>query len=261
MGEFYLVTWRDTENTAIAEIIERRPVRESTKKPSSSKKSGKAAAAAESEDGQPPEVKQEAETVPADAKAKDLEYYVHYCDYDRRLDEWVKPGRIDVQSGPQPAPESANSHGGGHGGASSSKKRKLDEVGGAPEGGGNVPNVAAAMKEHEEITKVKNIGSIALGRHAIDAWYYSPFPAEYCNHDTIYICEFCLKYFKRQKSHQRHRQKCDLRHPPGTEIYRDNDMNLSVWEIDGKTNKVYCQVRQSLRWGRRLCEGLVWRRG
>jgi len=33
--------------------------------------------------------------------------------------------------------------------------------------------------------------------------------------------------------------KCDLRHPPGNEIYRSG--NISVFEVDGKKNKIYCQ--------------------
>ena len=38
---------------------------------------------------------------------------------------------------------------------------------------------------------------------------------------------------------KRHVNKCNWRHPPGTEIYRKND--LSVFEVDGNTNKIYCQ--------------------
>ena len=33
--------------------------------------------------------------------------------------------------------------------------------------------------------------------------------------------------------------KCDLKHPPGNEIYRKG--SLSVFEVDGKKNKIYCQ--------------------
>jgi len=33
--------------------------------------------------------------------------------------------------------------------------------------------------------------------------------------------------------------KCDLRHPPGNEIYRQGE--LSMFEVDGKKNKIYCQ--------------------
>ncbi|CAD6931702.1 unnamed protein product [Tilletia controversa] len=37
----------------------------------------------------------------------------------------------------------------------------------------------------------------------------------------------------------RHRMKCKVRHPPGDEIYRDG--NVSVFEVDGRKNKIYCQ--------------------
>lgn len=37
----------------------------------------------------------------------------------------------------------------------------------------------------------------------------------------------------------RHQEKCTWRHPPGTEIYRRED--ISVFEVDGNVNKLYCQ--------------------
>lgn len=44
----------------------------------------------------------------------------------------------------------------------------------------------------------------------------------------------------------RHVSKCSPpegkgcpRHPPGDEIYRQRD--LSLWEVDGRKNRVYCQ--------------------
>jgi len=33
--------------------------------------------------------------------------------------------------------------------------------------------------------------------------------------------------------------KCKARHPPGDEIYRDG--TISVFEVDGRRNKIYCQ--------------------
>lgn len=33
--------------------------------------------------------------------------------------------------------------------------------------------------------------------------------------------------------------KCKARHPPGDEIYRDN--SISIFEVDGRKNKIYCQ--------------------
>jgi len=44
---------------------------------------------------------------------------------------------------------------------------------------------------------------------------------------------------KKKKTLLRHQTKCDLRHPPGNEIYRDGE--LSMFEVDGQKNKIYCQ--------------------
>jgi histone acetyltransferase MYST1 len=105
------------------------------------------------------------------------------------------------------------------------------------------PALAALEREHEEITKVKNIPRIELGKWEIDAWYYAPYPDDYTGdqlkEDKLYICEFCLKYMKKAATLERHKRVCTLRHPPGDEIYRYN--GLSMFEVDGKDNKIYCQ--------------------
>ena len=98
---------------------------------------------------------------------------------------------------------------------------------------------AELEKEHEEVTKVKNIQEIEMGRYSIQTWYFSPYPQEYCQQETLYVCEYCLKYMKRKKTLDRHKSKCEWRHPPGTEIYRDKE--LSAFEVDGISNKIYCQ--------------------
>lgn len=99
--------------------------------------------------------------------------------------------------------------------------------------------MSAAEREHEEITKVKNINVIELGRYEIDTWYFSPYPEEFAKCSKLYLCEFCLKYMKKKRTLARHRLKCDLRTPPGNEIYRLD--NLSIFEVDGKQQKIYCQ--------------------
>jgi histone acetyltransferase MYST1 len=48
---------------------------------------------------------------------------------------------------------------------------------------------------HEQATKIKTIPRIEFGKFSCEAWYYSPYPNEYHNIDTLYICEYCLKYF------------------------------------------------------------------
>lgn len=55
----------------------------------------------------------------------------------------------------------------------------------------------------------------------------------------LFLCEFCLKYSKSKAVLDRHQEKCTWRNPPGTEIYRREE--ISVFEVDGNVNKLYCQ--------------------
>uniref|UniRef100_S4RXD6 Histone acetyltransferase KAT5 n=1 Tax=Petromyzon marinus TaxID=7757 RepID=S4RXD6_PETMA len=95
-------------------------------------------------------------------------------------------------------------------------------------------------KSHDDIvTRMKNIECIELGRHRLKPWYFSPYPQELTSLPVLYLCEFCLKYLKSLTCLQRHMHKCNLRHPPGNEIYRKG--NISFFEIDGRKNKAYSQ--------------------
>ena len=101
------------------------------------------------------------------------------------------------------------------------------------------PASAAFEREHEETTKVKNIETIVMGSWLVAAWYYSPFPVEYSDVETLYVCEYCLSYMKKRKTLKRHNVECTCRQPPGKEIYRHE--NISVYELDGKEHRAYCQ--------------------
>lgn len=83
------------------------------------------------------------------------------------------------------------------------------------------------------------IKKMEIGRFEIATWYSSPYPEEYARLPKIYLCEYCLKYMKTATILRRHMAKCVWRHPPGDEIYRKT--SISVFEVDGKKNKVYCQ--------------------
>lgn len=85
------------------------------------------------------------------------------------------------------------------------------------------------------------IRTIRFGRYDIRPWYDAPFPEEYANipDGRLWICEFCLKYMRSAFAFGRHRMKCKARHPPGDEIYRDG--LVSIFEVDGRKNKIYCQ--------------------
>ncbi|XP_041829319.1 histone acetyltransferase KAT7 isoform X1 [Melanotaenia boesemani] len=91
-----------------------------------------------------------------------------------------------------------------------------------------------------QITEGSNmIKTIVFGRYELDTWYHSPYPEEYARLGRLYVCEFCLKYMKSQTILRRHMAKCVWKHPPGDEVYRKG--SISVFEVDGKKNKIYCQ--------------------
>ncbi|KAK4490092.1 hypothetical protein RD792_000748 [Penstemon davidsonii] len=171
----------------------------------------------------------------------DYEYYVHYTEFNRRLDEWIKLDQLDLNSVETDVDEKVEDK------VTSLKmtrhqKRKIDETHVEVLSEiiqGHEELDAASLREHEEFTKVKNIATIELGRYEIETWYFSPFPPEYNDCTKLFFCEFCLNFMKRKEQLQRHMRKCDLKHPPGDEIYRNG--TLSMFEVDGKKNKVYGQ--------------------
>ena len=90
-----------------------------------------------------------------------------------------------------------------------------------------------------EIARVKNLNRVQIGRHEVEAWYFSPYPREFAHAPLIYICEFCLSFYDSSYRFQRHRLRCTLLHPPGNEIYRHED--ISFFEIDGKKQSTWCR--------------------
>lgn len=203
IGDKYLIAWRNGQSQ-VGEIIEKRLSRRYRDSYSSSE----------------------------ERSASDYEYYVHFTGFDRRLDEWVTLDRIDLAAplGTEDEHSSRTKRPG---------KRRLEDSSDGKKDLTKEATLQSMEKEHDEITKVKNIQSIILGRYEVETWYFSPFPEEYCGEDKMYICEFCLKYMKKMRTFQRHFEKCAMKRPPGREIYRDD--GLRMYEVDGKDNKVYCQ--------------------
>lgn len=247
-------------------------------------------------------------------------YYVHYNEFNKRLDEWVTPDRLDLsrevewprpekpakktekkgkEAGtetpregaapgrPQKRPRNARADSAGP----SAPKRPRRSVGlegdamviqsehiggdaGSPDGdveddegeaAGARAGVAKAAngefrqpegfsKENEieklrtsgsmtqsahEISRVRNLSKIQMGKYELEPWYFSPYPVEYTEEDMVFICEFCLSYYGSSRRFERHRGKCSLLHPPGNEIYRDD--NVSFFEIDGRRQRTWCR--------------------
>jgi len=155
------------------------------------------------------------------------EYYVHYKEFNRRLDQWASAEDIDFSKLKKPEQKKSDKEKG----RVARKRKHVDDSNGDGE-------KQDGDWEHDEV-KVKNIHTIELGRYEVDTWYFSPYPEEFSKCKKLYLCEFCLKYMKKKKTLLRHKMKCELRHPPGNEIYRDD--KLSMFEVDGKKNKIYCQ--------------------
>lgn len=90
-----------------------------------------------------------------------------------------------------------------------------------------------------EIHRVRNLNRLQMGKHEIEPWYFSPYPADFSDVDMVYIDEFCLSYFDNRRAFERHRAKCSLVHPPGNEIYRDD--YISFFEVDGRRQRTWCR--------------------
>jgi len=155
-------------------------------------------------------------------------YYVHYLSFNRRMDEWVTIDRFDL--GAQETTGDGKK-------VTRTTKRKFDESHHHEEEGELDP---ITLKEHEEATKVKNISRIAIGKYEMETWYFSPFPKEYSNIDTLYWCEYDLTYFARREQLERYmKTRCKRVHPPGDEIFRHGEM--AVYEIDSRVERVFCE--------------------
>jgi histone acetyltransferase MYST1 len=240
---------------------------------------------------------------------EEIEYYIHYENHDRRLDEWIASDRFvwetlernvgasggsshdhshgghppaptatdaaeegkdpsttmkhattvtkESKAGrrrksaaaPVPAPDASNGDGthdtyaAGTATSTSTATATSTTTVTTTTGGNWRPTAADGLheleREHHEITKVKNIEKIFMGGAEVDCWYYSPYPDDYQPSPMLYVCEFCLKYMRKRKTFMKHKSCCPHRTPPGREIYRE--LGLSVFEIDGKEHKVYCQ--------------------
>jgi histone acetyltransferase MYST1 len=96
--------------------------------------------------------------------------------------------------------------------------------------------------EQSLITKMKTVDYVRYGQYEIDCWYFSPYPINPEESGRIlYICEYCLKYMVTYNALEKHYMKCRYRHPPGDEIYRDQANGISVFEVSGRNDRLYCQ--------------------
>lgn len=126
-------------------------------------------------------------------------------------------------------PDTPTEEGAPGGGGSFSKSREIEKL----------RTQGSMTQSHSEVSRVKNLDRIQIGKHLVEAWYFSPYPVEYAHTPILYVCEFCLGFWASEKQLERHRTKCTLKHPPGNEIYRHEE--ISFFEIDGRKQKTWCR--------------------
>nr|XP_034827105.1 histone acetyltransferase KAT7 [Maniola hyperantus] len=100
----------------------------------------------------------------------------------------------------------------------------------------------AAVKIEEELGDIctdKGTRYVVMGKYMMEVWYQSPYPGDAARVPRLFVCEFCLSHHKCAAGNARHKAKCVWRHPPGDEVYRKD--SLSVWQVDGRKHKQYCQ--------------------
>ncbi|XP_014748522.1 PREDICTED: histone acetyltransferase KAT5 [Sturnus vulgaris] len=162
-------------------------------------------------------------------------FYVHYIDFNKRLDEWVTHDRLDLKRVQVPRKEAKTPTKNGlpgsrPGSPDRDPKRKVEVVSPATpvpaptetsqasvfpqdsqdssDGAPSAPRMTGSLvsdRSHDDIvTRMKNIECIELGRHRLKPWYFSPYPQELTGLPVLYLCEFCLKYGHSLRCLQRH---------------------------------------------------------
>ncbi|SCV05812.1 LANO_0H15720g1_1 [Lachancea nothofagi CBS 11611] len=212
-----------------------------------------------------------AEILSINSRKSPPKFYVHYEDFNKRLDEWVLTPRINLskevffpqlENGKETEADKANNK-------KKQKQKKPSAANEEPAQGENQDgadimdldslNVQGINEEEisrddeikklrtsgsmvqnsHEVARVRNLTKIIMGKYEIEPWYFSPYPIELTDEDEVYIDAFTLQYFGSKKQYQRYRSKCTLRHPPGNEIYRDD--YVSFFEIDGRKQRTWCR--------------------
>ncbi|KAF8911854.1 acyl-CoA N-acyltransferase [Mucidula mucida] len=126
----------------------------------------------------------------------------------------------------------------------------------------DVPQQPTAQKQQ----KPRSIEKVVFGQYLIKTWYFSPYPlnaptsdlqrhlpatnrivqsgrnllTERIESSVLWVCYRCFKYMP-GLSYQLHKDECTQTSPPGRKVYYDHLRTISIYEVDGAHNKVYCQ--------------------
>lgn len=154
--------------------------------------------------------------------------YIHFVHQDKRLDKWILMGDIKgLKSSSKPREDRVLSR----------HSRRLHESGSSDDD--SVSSDGRFEQIHREVTKVRNIQRVTIGKYDVPAWYYAPYPPPYHDMQHLYICEYCWRYFESSEALEKHHHEKKEMRPAGREIYRKG--KISIFELSGKRQKVECQ--------------------
>lgn len=174
-----------------------------------------------------------AEILSINARVSPSKFYVHYVNFNKRLDEWVTGDRINLDKEvifPRPKrqlEEDTNKK--------QKKKKKFPQKAAVVESdakssemgeGSDVMDLdnlnVRGLKDEEisredeikklrtsgsmiqnphEVAHVRNLSKIIMGKFEIEPWYFSPYPIELTDLDVVYIDDFTLQYFGSRKQY------------------------------------------------------------
>ncbi|EAY05379.1 MOZ/SAS family protein [Trichomonas vaginalis G3] len=175
------------------------------------------------------ELKQEVDAVVLGFRKSNKEAYIHYIKQDKRLDHWIDVSKLKYNPDGQGKLEEHI--------LSRFQRNQIEDSDSEDEL--QTKEYILFEKLHGEVTKIRNIDTITLGKYTIKTWYFSPYPHPFYNMDHFYICEHCFSYFATKEQLDKHIQETNEKTPPGKEIYREG--NISIYELKGWRQKIPCQ--------------------
>jgi histone acetyltransferase HTATIP len=184
----------------------------------------------------------------------EFRYYVHYVNYNRRMETWLKEESLDMSTILYPRKKKESKKANETIGQlspdddGSRLKKKFSRV-----GQNNIEYVpfcdidvyeddSPAMKklrkkDEDDESKRRNIEKVVLNGWTIVPWYFAPYPEPLTRVPCIYLCSWCLSFWPTYDCLQSHMMKCPLIGPPGKKIYEKD--GLAFFEIDGAVDDDY----------------------
>ncbi|ODM89045.1 Histone acetyltransferase KAT5 [Orchesella cincta] len=177
-------------------------------------------------------------------------FYVHYIGFNQRLDEWVSEDRINLSKILRPSPTKGKEDV-----PSSSAEGEVTTACATISLSSSTPQKKRKKKvcgieiktepETPDLDPFFGGGASRCPEPGVTTWTNSS--SKTCPSSSseelvtglecLFICEFCLKYVASLPCLKRHLVKCQRKHPPGREIYRNG--SISFFEVDGRKDKEY----------------------